>query len=123
MLMTQETGVDPAAFTYHSRLRKLKDYVDENYANDLSLGTAAKIAGLNDKYFSTFFRVKTGICYRDWIAGIRVGRAKEMLRTQAHTVMGVSTAVGYQDLRTFERAFKKQTGLTPLQYKRSFRPS
>ena len=117
-----EEKLNDAAFEYYSRLRRVKDYVEQHLSDDLSLKRAASIAGVGEKYFSTFFHAKTGVCYRDWVASVRVQRAMQIFEATNHPVIGVCSLVGFRDLRTFQRAFKKQTGMTPLEYKKSVRP-
>ncbi len=120
--MEIEQHVNNAAFEYYSRLCRVKEYVEQHLSDDLSLKLAASIAGVEKKYFSTFFHVKTGVCYRDWVASVRVQRAMQMFETTNHLVIRVCSFVGFRDLRTFQRAFRKQTGMTPLEYKKSVRP-
>ena len=116
-------GTHPTAFTYYRRLKKVKEFVEQNLSEEISLGTAAKIAGLEEKYFSAFFHQKIGICFRDWITHTRVNRAKELLRARNDSITDIAFAVGFRELRTFERAFKRCTGKTPRVFKRSVRPS
>ncbi len=120
--MVESVEIPTAAFTYYPRLRKIKEHADQHLADDMSLGTAARIAGLEEKYFSTYFREKTGICYKDWITRARVEWAAEMMNTQDQLITGIAFAVGFRDLRTFERAFKKWMGTTPRKYKKSVQP-
>lgn len=111
------------AFEYYARLRKVKEHVESHISEDIPLREAARIAGIEEKYFSAFFHRKTGLCFKDWIAGVRVRRATEMMRARNYSITDVSMAVGFRDLRTFERAFKRRTGTTPQAFKSSVRPS
>ena len=88
----------------------------------LSLEIAAEVAGLEKTYFSTFFHQKTGICFRDWLSSVRVMRAMEIMTTEDLPITDVAFTVGFQDLRTFERAVEKHTGLTPRAVKDWLRP-
>jgi transcriptional regulator GlxA family with amidase domain len=117
-----EQRVHPA-FEYYSRLRKVREYAEKHLADDLSLDTAARVAGMDKKYFSRFFYAKTGCHYRDWVASLRVRRAMDMIQTADHSIARVAFAVGFGDIRTFERAFKKHTGKTARAYKRSVQPT
>ena len=114
--------VPAVAFAYYPRLKKVKEYVDQHLEDKIPLATAAQIAGLEEKYFSTFFHKKTGMCFTDWIARARVKRAADMMSAQDYTITWIAFAVGFRELRTFERAFKKCTGMTPQAFKRSVRP-
>ncbi len=120
--MVDADEIRSAAFAYYSRLQKVKEHVDRHLEDDISLSKAAGIAGLEGKYFSTFFRQKTGIRFRDWIARRRVERAAQMISKQDSSITRTALAVGFHDLRTFERAFKKWMGTTPRAYKKSVKP-
>ena len=111
--------VRSSAFRYYPVLKRVKDYVDANLDGDISLGTVADVAGLEEKYFSAFFRQKAGIGFRSWLTQLRIQKAKEMFRDHDHRITHVALSVGFRDLRTFERAF---TGMTPRSYKASVRP-
>lgn len=109
-------------FSYYPPLQRVREYVEKNLSEPISLREAAGAAGLEEKYFSAFFHRKTGICFRDWLAGRRVDRAIEILTQQDDTITSVGSSVGFQDLRTFERTFKRVKGLTPREFKRSVAP-
>lgn len=115
-------GVYSAAFAYYARLERVRTYIEQNLSDRISLKTAARIAGLEEKYFSAFFRAKTGICFKQWLTRLRVSYAAEMMASRDHSITNVALAAGFQDLRTFERAFKQHFGMTPRAYKHRVRP-
>ena len=110
-------------FEYYRRINRVKTHVETNYVSKVSLEDAANMAGLEKKYFSKFFKHKTGICFKNWVAGIRVEQAQAMMVKQNYTITETCFAVGFRDLRTFERTFKKHTGMTPSEFKASAAPS
>lgn len=116
-------AVYPDAFAYYDRLQRVQQHIDQHLTDKISLKTAARIAGLEEKYFSAFFRAKTGICFKEWLTLLRIGRATEIMGTRNHSITYIALAVGFQDLRTFERAFKRCAGMTPRAFKRLVRPS
>ena len=113
-----ETAND-RAFEYYPALRKIEIYVRENYSEEVPLFKAAQIAGLERKYFSTFFHKKVGISFCQWLMRMRINKAIHLLEVEDNSITDIALAVGYQDLRTFERAFKKCTGCTPREFKKS----
>ncbi len=115
-------AVNQAAFSYYARLARVKEYVDSHYTEEVTLTVAAGIAGLEPKYFSAFFRDKTGVCFSDWLRQLRVEKALDLMRARNYSITEVAFEVGFQDLRTFERAFKRVTTMTPREFKRSVRP-
>jgi AraC-like DNA-binding protein len=120
--MSNREDFERRIFSYYLPLQRVREYVEKNLSEPISLRAAASAAGLEEKYFSAFFHRKTGVCFRDWLAGCRVDRAIEILTEHDDTITSVAGSVGFQDLRTFERSFKRLTGLTPREFKRSVAP-
>ncbi|HSS75906.1 MAG TPA: AraC family transcriptional regulator [Thermoanaerobaculia bacterium] len=120
--MSNREDFERRIFSYYLPLQRVREYVEKNLSEPISLRAAASAAGLEEKYFSAFFHRKTGVCFRDWLAGCRVDRAIEILTQHDDTITSVAASVGFQDLRTFERSFKRLTGLTPREFKRSVAP-
>jgi len=114
--------INEKAFHYYSRLQRIQQYVREHPAETMSLRQAAGISALSEAYFSSFFRQKVGVRFRDWRAHTQVRNAIVLLETRNHSITKVAMDAGFGDLRTFERAFKRHTGLTPRQFKRSVSP-
>jgi AraC-like DNA-binding protein len=116
------TRID-TAIGYYQYLQRVKNYIDQNSSRHMSLVKAAEVAGLEEKYFSTYFHNKTGVCFKDWLSELRVNEAKALMEVQNYTISEIAFAVGFHNLRTFERAFKRCTGMTPRTFKNSVRPS
>ena len=114
--------VNHEAFNYYTRLKRVKLFVEQNLCGVLSLKLVAEVAGLEEKYFSTFFHDKTGVRFNEWVNRLRIERAMQMFRRRNHAISVVAFSAGYRDLRTFERAFKRVTGMTPRAYKKSVKP-
>lgn len=113
---TPDANFDP--FAYDERLGRLRRFVEEHYDESISAARAASIAGLAEKYFSTFFRERIGMPFGRWLRQFRVRRAKELLSTRDMNVGEVAFEVGFGDLSTFHRAFKAAEDVTPAQYRR-----
>lgn len=110
------------AFSYYRRLARVEKLVERHFAERITLRRAAGVACLETRYFSTFFRSKTGVCFRDWLAYKRSVLAGELMGRDNISITEVGYSVGFRDLRTFERAFKRSMGMTPSAYKRTVRP-
>jgi AraC-like DNA-binding protein len=109
--------INEAMFFFCPRLAKIKRHVDEHYDEPFTLAQAAEIAALEKTYFSKIFRTKVGISFVDWLARERIKRALIMLMNHDHRIADLAFAVGFGDLRTFQRAFKKFVGVTPQECK------
>jgi AraC-like DNA-binding protein len=116
------SAINQAAFSYYPRLERVKEFVSQQYSEPISLSAAARVAGIEEKYFSTFFHAKVGVRFRDWLSHVRITRAQELMSARNHSITRVAHAVGFGDLRTFQRTFKKCTGMTPLEFKHRARP-
>ncbi|WP_309121897.1 helix-turn-helix domain-containing protein [Paenibacillus sp.] len=69
-------------------------------------------------YLSTYFKEKTGMNFLDAVNDVRIRKARELLdRASGLKIQDVAARVGYQNLNSFNRMFKKFTGLTPSEYR------
>ena len=111
------------AFEYYPRLTRVRDFVQRNFEDSISLAQAAEVAAMEKTYFSFFFHEKVGVTFRDWLQYLRIARALEMMAEQDHSITEIAFAVGFNELSTFQKAFKRWTSLTPRDFKRLARPA
>ena len=101
----------------HWRLQRLVLHVTTNFDESLSLAMAARICGLEKTYFCRFFQAQTGLKFSEWFRQVRIDRAKRLL-LEHRCIADVAAAVGYRDVSTFERHFRKCEKLSPIQYRK-----
>lgn len=95
------------------------EYIDRNYANNLTLDILAEIShGSPYHLHRTFKRVK-GMTPVEYIQQQRIGHAKERLVTTATTIAEVGLSVGLANTPYFITLFKKKTGYTPASYRQT----
>ena len=87
---------------------------------DASPRTLAARAGVSESYLATRFKAETGLTLSRWLRQRRVGRAKELL-SAGMTTSQAAEQVGILDVSYFIRIFKRETGVTPGQYRASAR--
>ncbi len=116
-------GLNEEALQYYARLQRVQRFVEENYSEEISLDRAAGIAGMERTSFSRFFSSKVGVSFTQWLTKVRIAKARDLMKKSNYSISDITYAVGFSDLRTFGRAFKKLTDLTPLQFKKTVRPS
>lgn len=110
------------AFSFYDHLTPVLQFVNAHISKPISLDDAAKLAGLERKYFSAFFHSKVGTTFSEWLRMIRVHRAMDVMRAHDDTIPRIAYASGFRDVRTFERAFKRYVGVSPSVYRAAVRP-
>ena len=93
-------------------------YLAQNFTNpNLMLQDAAKAAGMSNSRFSTVFAQEMGATFTEYLTGLRMGKARELLRATSLRSSEISSQVGYSDRHYFSYLFKKNTGMTPSEYR------
>lgn len=97
------------------------DYVENRYAEDLSLELLADKLNLSVAYLSVYIKEKTGTNFSEHLNAIRIRKAKELLTEHNLSVQEIGLQIGYQNVTSFIRMFKKITGIPPGEYRKSKR--
>jgi two-component system response regulator YesN len=98
----------------------IKNYVDENFSEDIKLEDVAEHVYLNANYISDLFKRETGIKFSKYLMSKRMEEAKKLLMDPRSKVNEVSAMVGYQDTKYFSRLFQEYVGVSPAKYKKMF---
>ena len=99
-----------------SCITKLKQYIGQHYAEDITLSDAAESVYLHPIYVSRLFREKTGQTFTEYLTHVRIEVAKALLEQREKYVYEISEAVGYHNLKYFYKVFRKVTGHSPSEY-------
>lgn len=99
------------------RVEKVLAHIKRNLSRRISLAEAARIACLEPFYFSKRFRVVVGTTFVSWNTSERIQAAKKLLAENTSSISAIAVVVGYADLTTFERAFKRHESITPRHYR------
>lgn len=94
-----------------------KEYIQNNYSKDISLDDVSRTVNISPYYFSKIFKEETGEGFVEYLTGIRIEKAKELLNTTEYSIKEICSMVGYADPNYFSRSFKKNVGVTPTEYK------
>ena len=82
------------------------------------MADAAKAVSLSPSYFSRLFRAASGLSPYEYLLGVRLEKAKEMLLETQAPVSEVAYRTGFGSDANFIAFFRKETGLSPLKFRR-----
>ena len=94
-------------------LEKLILYVEEYYRDNITLGSAARAIGYNENYLSRCFHQATGVNFRQFLNYQRVQCVCRELQQGGRSISEAALASGFQNLRSFNRAFRALMGASP----------
>jgi transcriptional regulator GlxA family with amidase domain len=95
-------------------------WMEKSLQQGFSLGELARYLAVSERTLNRRFKQAVGEAPLHYLQSLRVDVAKRLLETKGLNVDAVSQRVGYNDLSTFRRLFKRETGLSPREYQRRF---
>ena len=99
--------------------KKLTQYIEEHLADAVSLLSLAQLAQLSPYHFSRAFKQSFGMPPHQYLTSRRIERAKTLLAERKLSVTEIGFDVGFSETSSFTAAFRKYTGETPTDYRRS----
>ncbi|WP_168123077.1 response regulator transcription factor [Paenibacillus sp. HB172176] len=110
-----------AAKSNQANMKRLLAYIEEHYADAITLTEMAKHFHFNPSYLSNYFSMHNEEGFVEYVHKVRIGKAEELLRKGEATISEISGMVGFSDHSYFCKVFKKQTGSSPSKYRRMHR--
>ena len=114
--------------SYHEKQRKVngnkyvfeaKKYMQQNYYRSLTICEVADMLHIGDRYLYNLFIKHEGISPKKFLNKLRRNQACELLKSPHISVTEVAKSVGFDDVLTFSRFFKKNTNLSPTEYRKT----
>lgn len=100
---------------------RVRNYLLEHYAEEISLASICGKFGINSSYFSKKFKEEIGMNFVDCLTGIRMDAARRLLESTDRPVAEIGRSVGVRDAKYFSKLFQNSTGMTPSQYREARR--
>ena len=101
------------------KLKRVIAFIEENFTSDISREGLAAAVDLNPSYMSRLFMTYTGKKISDYINELRIKKAIEKIEKGDTLILDIALDAGFESMSTFNRAFKKFTGTTPTEYKKT----
>jgi AraC-like DNA-binding protein len=110
-ILVRQENAEPPVIT------KAKKFIEEHQTEEMSLTDVAKAVNTSSFYFCKIFRKFTGINFTDYVARLRIERAKNLLLNPNLRISEIAFEVGFQSLTHFNRVFKRILGQSPTDYR------
>lgn len=114
-LINTDDKVSDQSFLY---VFKAKEYIESNYRYIETVKEVAEHIAINSIYLNKLFKMSTGKTVSEYLNSYRIDISKEMLIEGQMTIQQISEEIGYNDVRSYIRFFKKFMGITPGKYRK-----
>ncbi len=104
--------------TQRQNLQNIKDYLDQNYPQKISLDDLAEHFYINKFYLTKIFKEQFGLSITNYLAQVRITHAKQLLRFTNLSVEKIGAECGMSDANYFSRVFKKVEGISPGEFRK-----
>ena len=112
-IAVESSASEPAA------VARAKHFIAQNQDGAICLATVAKAVNTSTFYFCKLFKRTTGLTFTDYLARVRIEKAKTLLHDRNRRVSEVAYDVGFQSLTHFNRVFRKIAGQSPTSYRKA----
>ncbi|WP_326935812.1 helix-turn-helix domain-containing protein [Flavobacterium sp. PL11] len=112
--------VDYDTFKDYDKMKIVYDYVQENYAEKITLEAISKVVNMSSISFNRFIKKRTGKTLVNYLNDIRIGYAARWLVENDMTISEAAYKSGFNNIANFNRKFKTFKKCTPSQYKEGF---
>jgi AraC-like DNA-binding protein/mannose-6-phosphate isomerase-like protein (cupin superfamily) len=104
---------------HRDTILKALTYIDAHYSEELSIDAVSKKFLLSPSYFSYLFKSITSKTFTEYVNGIRVAKASEMLKHTDKKVLSICHEVGFRSINHFNRMFRQIVGVSPTEYRKN----
>jgi AraC-like DNA-binding protein/ligand-binding sensor protein len=117
-ILSNQIAVESSA-TEPAAVARAKHFIAQNQDGAICLATVAKAVNTSTFYFCKLFKRTTGLTFTDYLARVRIEKAKTLLLDRNRRVSEVAYDVGFQSLTHFNRVFRKIAGQSPTSYRKA----
>ena len=99
-------------------IQKAVQYIEQNYSQPITIPQIAGFVGVSSIYLTKLFKLSTGKTLSEYLNYHRTQKSLDLLTHTEETISWISEAVGYSDVRSYIRFFKKFYYMTPSEYRK-----
>ena len=115
--MLRHMPISPVSDREFSTVHTILRYCSAHYREPLTLVRLSSELHIHRSYISGIFSQRLHINFKDYLNSLRIDDARNMLKETDDTVTAISAEVGFETIRTFNRAFQRVCGMTPSEYR------
>jgi len=97
-------------------LQEVFAYIQQNYTSPITLDELAMLAFVSPKYFSRLFKAHTGCTVTEYTQKLRIRHSLDLLSRSDLPIAEIADQVGYHDVKSFQKVFRKLLGISPAEY-------
>jgi AraC-like DNA-binding protein/ligand-binding sensor protein len=110
-LVVQQDNAEP------QMIARAREFIEEHQSEDLSLSEVAKAVNCSTFYFCKMFKKTTSLHFTEYLARVRIEKAKNLLLNPNLRISEIAYEVGFQSLTHFNRVFRRLVGESPTEYR------
>ncbi|WNR46021.1 helix-turn-helix domain-containing protein [Paenibacillus roseipurpureus] len=118
--LSKQSELTPIQRKNMTLLLHVKNYIQNHYTNDIRLSELEEVSGLSRNYLCNLFKQEFGMLPLQYVTWLRVQYAKELAIQTKLSIGEIAEKVGYADVHTFGKMFKKKTGFSLSQFCSNF---
>lgn len=118
-LLFQRVKKEKTSIGFQDTIQQIIAFLNTNYMNNISISGIADDFNITPNYLSTIFHKKTGTTFLKYLTKVRISRAEELLTETDMKVQDIAVHVGYASTKYFSKAFKRENGCTPSEFKQN----
>ncbi|HMA65646.1 MAG: helix-turn-helix domain-containing protein [Fibrobacterota bacterium] len=112
--------VDVDTVTERLDIQRSVEYIHAHFGDDLSIDSLARDAHCSVSHFSRIFKRELGYSPKDYLIKTRIDKSRKLLQDSADTITDIAYTCGFATSAHFSDSFKKITGVSPSEYRKSF---
>lgn len=117
--INEGTDFGDVLLKHRDALEKAMDYARRNFADEIGIDDVAREAMLSQSYFRYLFKQITNKTFTEYINGLRIARAKQLLEDKPDMkILEICHLSGFNSINHFNKVFRQETGQTPKQIRK-----
>jgi transcriptional regulator GlxA family with amidase domain len=119
-MSTRHVGSQSNRHSHHPKVLRAVEVLERRFTEQrLRLSDISAEIGLSAPYLDRLFKEGTGVSVAAYLRQVRIERARQLLLNPSHSIKAIAFMVGFSQVATFDRTFKRLEGSTPTEWRNS----